>query len=85
MMTYAVKGTGRGAWVMADYSDMGSRLFSDITQVALSVDGMLALRSDGTVVGVANGTPEGQNMKKTLPTWRNIREVCSCDFTYLAV
>ena len=60
MMTYAVKGTGRGAWVMADYSDMGSRLFSDLTQVALSVDGMLALRSDGTVVGVANGTPEGQ-------------------------
>ncbi len=60
MMTYAVKGTGRGAWVMADYSDMGSRLFSDITQVALSVDGMLALRSDGTVVVVANGTPEGQ-------------------------
>lgn len=84
IITYAPKGHGRSAWVMADYVDAGDRLFSDIVQVAACGEGMLALRSDGTVTGVSN-INAATGFDKTIHEWRDIRQVCCYDYLYLAL
>ena len=73
------------AWVQADYVTAGSALFSDIVQVAAGEMGMLALRRDGTVTGVANENWNSRAFRDTIAEWRDVRQVACGFMTYIAL
>jgi len=72
-------------WVQSDYVTAGSGLFSDIVQVAAGAKGMLALKSDGTVVGVADETLDTRVFRDTIAAWETVQQVACGDMTYLAL
>lgn len=71
-------------WVQARFVTTGSELFHDIVQVAAGETGLLALRSDGTVAGVADENTGSRVFQGIIAAWRNVSQVACGYTTYLA-
>ena len=72
-------------WVQARYVTAGSELFHDIVQVAAGEKGMLALQSDGNVVGVADEIVNTRVFRQKIAQWKNVQQVACGFMTYIAL
>jgi|GEM_PF-6877160 len=72
-------------WVQARYVTAGSELFHDIVQVAAGEKGILALQSDGTVVGVGDENVNTRVFRQTIAQWKNVKQVACGFMTYIAL
>lgn len=76
---------GFSGWVQARFVTAGDALFTDVVQVAAGDMGMLALRGDGSVVGVANENWDTRVFQDTVAQWRGVRQVACGFMSYFAL
>ena len=68
-------------WMRAEFIDAGNKIWHDVESVAAGDEGMLALRTDGTVEqagGALSGENGGQDLRGWAKAIRDIRQVGIC-------